>query len=358
MNQLFCTLAALWIAGSAAHAGDWSEVDRAVRLAHESAGGAALALRVHDGQGRLLHQSTLGGFDAAQPLPVASASKLVASLLILDAVERGELSLDSTTGGVLGWTGDRATITLRQLLAQVSGLQPHPRCLNDAATTLARCVEFIAADVGAMTTRPGQRFEYGGSHHQVAARMLEVATGRLWQDLFAERIASPLGLARSTRFHTAPWADTSEHTITNPRVAGGLVASLDDYSRLMTRAYERAGRSSGVYAELGTAPHPGAEAVGSPMARATGRPFPYGLGVWLECGERSSGCEVLSSAGAFGWTPWLDRRAGYHAVIAAYRPVAPGDGGLHVVAWSVGLQQRLKPLIEAALEQQQLPPPK
>jgi serine-type D-Ala-D-Ala carboxypeptidase/endopeptidase len=93
------------------------------------------------------------------------------------------------------------------------------------------------------------------------------------------------------------------------------------------------------------------------MARATGRPLLYGLGVWLECGDRPSGCEVLSSAGAFGWTPWLDRRAGYHAVIATYRPPATRDGWLRVVTWSVGLQQRLKPLIEAALTSTQPPRP-
>ena len=80
------------------------------------------------------------------------------------------------------------------------------------------------------------------------------------------------------------------------------------------------------------------------MAEA-GLPFRYGLGAWLECATPAAGCSVISSPGAFGFTPWLDRNTGYYAVIAMESGLA--DTGLAPA--SVRLAQDLKPLIAQAL---------
>jgi hypothetical protein len=54
---------------------------------------------------------------------------------------------------------------------------------------------------------------------------------------------------------------------------------------------------------------------------------------------------VISSPGAFGFTPWLDRNVGYYAIIA----MESGDTDTGVVPFSVRLAQELKPLIAQAL---------
>jgi hypothetical protein len=56
-------------------------------------------------------------------------------------------------------------------------------------------------------------------------------------------------------------------------------------------------------------------------------------------------CKVVSSPGAFGFTPWVDRDGGYFAILGM--EVTESDSG--VVQFAVSLEQELKPLIRAAL---------
>jgi D-alanyl-D-alanine-carboxypeptidase/D-alanyl-D-alanine-endopeptidase len=346
----------------------WQPVENAVRDAH---GGwptsPPMALFVHDATGLPVFALELAGFDRAKPLPVASASKLVSALVLLRLVDRGTLSLDATTAQVLGWDGASGAISLRQLLAQVSGLAPNEPCMNRSDTTLSACVDVIRQRAATPAHPPGAHFDYGGSHFHVAARMAEVAAGRSWNQLFEDEWRKPLALAPATRFHTAPWFGGGAEESTNPRPAGGLVASADDYMRLLGVAFRLPGSARSAQApavaaerwtrtdlfdELATEPHPAASVGGSPMARASGKPMRYGLGAWLECVPARRSCPVVSSAGAFGWTPWFDREAGYFALLAMYRLPERGAAATPVVADAVLLQQQLKPLIVQALAAQ------
>ncbi len=82
----------------------------------------------------------------------------------------------------------------------------------------------------------------------------------------------------------------------------------------------------------------------SPFAN-TGLNFHYGLAAWLECPPPATNCAVLSSPGAFGFTPWFDRDSGYYAILGM--EVTESQSG--VVAFAVNLEQDLKPLIRSAL---------
>jgi hypothetical protein len=68
------------------------------------------------------------------------------------------------------------------------------------------------------------------------------------------------------------------------------------------------------------------------------------LTAWLECSTPATGCATISSPGAFGFSPWLDREAGYYAIIGMEIPNSD-------VGFLAEFRQELKPLIEAALEQ-------
>ncbi|ADO71673.1 hypothetical protein [Stigmatella aurantiaca] len=50
------------------------------------------------------------------------------------------------------------------------------------------------------------------------------------------------------------------------------------------------------------------------------------------------GCSSISSPGAFGWTPWVDRDAGYYAILGMQLSSGDATGG--VVAFSVDLEHR------------------
>lgn len=326
----------------------WAEVDRRARAAFTAQGIAGMGVAIYDATDRKVFERMYGDFAADRQVAVASASKLVAGMVILDGVGRGMLSLDSTTGGVLGWTGPNAAITLRQLLSFTSGLAPDAACTREVQTTLADCVAAIASTTA--VAPPGTRFDYGSTHLAVAGRMAEVATGKLWNRLFADTLATPLGLPATDRYYTAPRQAIG---LMNPLVAGGLRASMNDYAQLLATAFHRGsyrGLAIGtpdLFDQQAIAPYPGAVIGQSPYV-AVGYDYRYGLSAWLECATPAAGCATISSPGAFGWTPWLDRKAGYYAILGM-EIAGTGGGTDGVVSFSVQLAQELKPAIEAAL---------
>ena len=102
----------------------WTAVESAVTASVQANSIPGLTLSVYDRTGRQVYVHTWGDAAPSRRIAIASASKLVSGFVLLRLVDQGLLTLDSTTGTVLGWTGPQAAITLRQLLSFTSGLQP------------------------------------------------------------------------------------------------------------------------------------------------------------------------------------------------------------------------------------------
>src|SRR5688500_10198360 len=96
-------------------AAPFDAVDRAASAAFSAQGIPGMGLAIYDAQGNKRFERMYGSFAPDQRIAIASASKMVAGLTILRLVDQGFLTLDSTTGAVLGWTGPQGAITLRQL---------------------------------------------------------------------------------------------------------------------------------------------------------------------------------------------------------------------------------------------------
>lgn len=304
-----------------------------------------LGLAVYDAQDRKVYEHMVGDFTPDRRVAVASSSKMVAGTVLFEVIRQGHLSLESTTGEVLGWTGDKAAITLRHLLSFTSGLQNEHLCTLQQAITLADCVAIISGTDP--VAPPGTRFDYGSTHLHVAARMAEVTTGKRWNALFTETLAAPLGLPAEVTYFTAP---RQAQGTSNPLIAGGLRTSMNEYARLFALVFHK-GRYAGL--ERGTPelfdaqprePFPGVTVGNSPV-KDLGLPYRYGLTAWLHCDTPATGCATISSPGAFGWTPWLDRDAGYYAILGMQLD-RQSEG---VVGFSVSLSGELQPLIRAAL---------
>lgn len=310
-------------------------------------GGAAIGLVVLAADGGTLFERYVGSINGASRIPVASASKLVSTMVLFDVIRRGALTLESTTGQVLGWTGPKGAITLRQLLSFTSGLPPANLCTSNPLTTLSACVDVISRTT--LDAPPGTRFDYGSTHQHVAARMAEVATNRTWAQLVDEVLRTPLGLDAETEYFCAPNQRTGR---LNPLVAGGLVITPNEYGRILVAALNRgvfAGATIGtpaLYDEQAREPAP--VTVGLSPAASVGYPFRYGLGAWLECATPSTGCAVISSPGAFGFTPWVDRSANVACMIVT-QEARSSAADVGVVKFSIDLEQALQPLIRAAL---------
>lgn len=329
----------------AANPDPFIDIDRTASAAFASQGISGMGLVIYDAQGVKRFEKMYGDFAPDQRIAVASASKMVAGLTILRLVDQGFLTLDSTTGTVLGWTGPQAAINLRQLLSFTSGLPREAPCTLVASTTLADCVETISQ----MTpvAAPGTHFDYGSTHLHVAARMAEVVTGAAWADIFVAQLKSPLGLGPDMTWYSAPRQSVGT---SNPLIAGGLRATMNEYARVLQLEFNRGAFqgnrliADALFTTQGSEPFPGAEIGNSPFADS-GLDFHYGLSAWLECTPPAVNCGVLSSPGAFGFTPWVDREGGYYAIIAM--EVTKSQSG--IVEFSVRLAQDLKPLIRQAL---------
>ena len=121
----------------------FAQVDARAAAAFQAQGISGMGLTIYDAQGVKRFELMYGTFAPDQRVAVASASKMVAGLVIFRLIDQGFLTLDSTTAAVLGWTGPQGAITLRQLLSFTSGMEREAGCTLLAGITLADCVALI-----------------------------------------------------------------------------------------------------------------------------------------------------------------------------------------------------------------------
>src|SRR4051812_33171120 len=184
----------------------FAQVDSAANAAFTARGISGMGVAIYDAQGVQRFEKMYGSFAPDLRVAIASSSKLVSGLTILRLVDQGFLTLDSTTGAVLGWTGPQGAITLRQLLSFTSGLPADAPCTSLQLVTLADCVNSISTMD--LVAAPGTRFEYGSTQLHVAARMAEVATGDSWAEIFEMQMKTPLGLGADALYYSAPRQST------------------------------------------------------------------------------------------------------------------------------------------------------
>jgi CubicO group peptidase (beta-lactamase class C family) len=151
-----------------------------------ASGSAGLADR---GNGRAL--------TIADPVRIASISKLVVALGVMRLVEEGRLDLDRDVSHGLGWPlrnpGFADTpITLRLLLSHRSSLTD----AADYAIPLGETVQERVARPGAFDPAhaPGSYFRYSNLNFPVIASVMERATGERFDRLIHRLVLAPLGL--------------------------------------------------------------------------------------------------------------------------------------------------------------------
>ena len=306
----------------------------ALRQSIEAAEVSDLAVMIGPVDGVQFIQSK-GDVEESDTLLLASASKWLASMTLLAAIEDGVLALDDHPQDHLSWwTSDpadlRSTVTLEQLLSFTSGFSGGINdvpCVEDETMELDECAQTIYADF--FEYEPGTTFFYGPSHLQIAGAMVTAATGDSFHRVFREQIGSPLGLNIATGFALP--------SLNNPRVAGGGTASATDYSTILT-ALVRGELLSAKSIKLLGQDHTGdgVDMVGVPDTANEGeRDWHYALGCWRECAEDPypASCDepgVLSSPGAFGFYPWWDTAHGVWGVIAIQLFDAEGGGAITI----------------------------
>ncbi|TGM72354.1 serine hydrolase [Leptospira mtsangambouensis] len=318
------------------------------------------SFQVFDGSGNRIYarQSIL---DYNTYKPIASGSKWVTAITAMRAIDcnsnsgtfancgtvttgtcatGGTLSLSRTTGDILGWTGTKGTITLRQLLSFTSGLNAgggngsgQATCISTlpvgaSGTQKDTCVNEIRDQ---STGTPGALFQYNSNHMAVAQRMLEISCGKTWNTIFTQLIVTPLGWDASQAVWKGNYRTTED---TDGSLAGafGLSISPEHYARMINALLMNgtAKNASGgnianflsttSVTEILADQYNGAK-IGYSQFSAFGYRWQYGLGNWRFCTTTDVPAEcdkdlISHSIGINGFYPWIDKNRNYMAILA------------------------------------------
>ena len=140
--------------------------------------------------------------EVGDPVRIASISKSVLAVVVLQLVEEGELALDTTVEEVLPGllTSAPAEVTVEQLLSHTSGLPDYVAPLTpdvdaaiDGRDLAYEPEELVAiAQSQAWAAAPGTTFTYTNAGYTVLGLMAEKVTGGTVADLMTERVFEPV----------------------------------------------------------------------------------------------------------------------------------------------------------------------
>jgi CubicO group peptidase (beta-lactamase class C family) len=175
----------------------------------------------------------------------ASITKGLTAVLILMAVERGELNLDGTLAEhfpEIKTNLGAGKITLRQLLSHTSGLTdfaPQPEAAETVRESLIRQLENSR-----LKFVPGSKYDYCNVGYTILGTVLEKATHSSYADLLEKRLFNPAGMSSSylenkalgkiprARGHSADGLTPEEELNMNIFLpAGGVVSTAGDLWR-------------------------------------------------------------------------------------------------------------------------------
>lgn len=270
------------------------------------------SLRVNKA-GTVVYRRAFGGYTLATQVPIASASKWVSAIAIARIVEKGQMRWSDTVGQYFpNVEAAKRNITLEQLFSHTSALPAGDEsCMSNPFYTLATCANRILQSP--LIGEPGKVFAYGGNSMQVAGRMAEIATGKAWDDIFIDEMVTPLNL-NATDF-TASSTSPNYTRNDNPRIAGGVRSTLEDYGKIVDMVLANGCLDTGFPNNCLSSRRFLARITIEFMARdrtvgtvdisrpPTSDGYGYGLGQWIDL----SAPGTVSSPGAFGFTPWVDR---------------------------------------------------
>lgn len=147
------------------------------------------------------HDSEGNPVTADTPMRVASVSKSFTALAVMTLVEAGRIALDEPVARRLpGFTmadPRHERVTVRHLLNQTSGFSDTTIDVESlsGSSSLAEYVAGLAGE--SLAADPGTRYRYCNANYEVAARLVEVASGQGFADYLRSAVFGPLGMEHS-----------------------------------------------------------------------------------------------------------------------------------------------------------------
>ncbi|MEU0167207.1 serine hydrolase domain-containing protein [Streptomyces iakyrus] len=153
---------------------------------------------VHELASGVLHRTTGVEATTDSVFQMGSIAKVYTATLIMQLADSGRLDLDAPVVDVLpefsvADPGLTRAITTRQLLSHTSGLTcDFTYDSGRGDDCLAKYVE--AAKGVALDCPPGEALSYSSIGYNVLGRIIEVLTGKVWDEALKDLLLTPLGL--------------------------------------------------------------------------------------------------------------------------------------------------------------------
>ncbi len=323
--------------------------------------GVGIVVGVIDPSGRrtVAYASTKKGegpVDADTVFEIGSVTKVFTSLLLADAVQRGEVALTDPVSKYLPpnvKVPERGgkKITLVDLATQTSGLpyMPtnfHPKDPGNpfADYTVAQLYEFLSSVE--LTRDIGSKYEYSNLGVGLLGHALALRAGTDYETLVRTRILEPLGmkstaitLSKSMKEHLTPGHDGALHPVANwdlPTLAGAgaLRSTANDLMTFLA-------------ANIGIEKSPLAPSMAAMIAvrRPTGNPnleIALGWHIWTRDGHEI----IWHNGGTGGYRTWIGfepkTRTGVVVLSNTSTDAGADDIGLHLLDPAVPLLQPAK----------------
>ncbi|MFD8256885.1 serine hydrolase domain-containing protein [Streptomyces werraensis] len=292
-------------------------------------------------------------------VPVASLSKAMTALAVMRLVGAGQVELDRPVVRHLPEfvmaDGRHRAITVRQLLTQTSGMDDsaYPDLTRAQPHTLE---EAVAAMRGAsLAAGPGSRYRYHNPNYFVAARLVEVVSGRPFAEYLSAEVFRPLGMTDTVSVDTtSEMPDGARGYVraygtvfarSHPRwfTAGGhgVVTTADDLARWLI-----AQNNGGVSAEGRRVATARAVAeTHTPPAEPEGTE--YAMGWWHR--DEGDGTEVIQHSGQLlthNSMATLLPDSGVGIAVVTNTGMLAGDDAAQITSGLVDLAQGVEPEVE------------
>jgi CubicO group peptidase (beta-lactamase class C family) len=156
---------------------------------------------------------------------IASMTKPVTAVAVLMLADEGKLSVDDPASKYVPELGAMKNadgsplatpITIKHLMTHTAGLPENAREETRAAKTLQDLVDAFAKKP--MSFEPGTKWAYSQTAINSLGRIVEVVSGKRFDDFLDERIFKPLGMADTTFY---PSKEQQKRLATSYRVEGG-----------------------------------------------------------------------------------------------------------------------------------------
>lgn len=271
---------------------------------------ADFSLAVISDDGRSFTHS-VGASSMSTSYESASTSKMVSAAIILNEVKKENLSLDDTPQMYISsWptTGNLSLIKLRDLLSFTSGL-------NDGLLIWGSDFEDAVkrvADNNDENRTPGANYYYGPAHLQVAGLMaIKASSETSWDGVYEN-------FKRDTNLFEHASYDLPNQT--NPRLAGGMHWSADEYLAFLGKIYKKEILTPNLIDAMVSDQRVSAITDYSPAVDGVNEDWHYGFGVWIESKsnpyDASKNSGRVSSPGLYGAYPFIDYKHKYYGILA------------------------------------------